>query len=178
MKKVIIYILFHVSLSFAYSNTIDQGRLEYYKAVESEESIEKAEKIFKQLKKDKDMEAVSEIYLGSLTAMKAMYVLWPGTKLEYANEGIDQMEKALAKSPDNIESLFIYGTTCYYMPFFLGKSEDAEKALKKIIDLIPQSKDKYDSEVLENAILFILEELDLTKNEKKKLYGYLADLKE
>lgn len=160
------------------SDPLEKARQEYYRAVENGDLIDIAERHFAKVKKNKRYEGVSDIYIGSLTAMRAMHVMWPGSKLEYANKGIEIMESGLQKDPDNLESLFIYGSTCYYMPFFLGKGEDAEVALKKILKLYPEQSKNYNREILENALLFILNEIELSQSEKKKVYSYLGDIQD
>jgi hypothetical protein len=160
------------------NDPLEKARKEYYKAVENGDFIDIAEQYFSNVKKNKRYEGVSDIYIGSLTAMRALHVLWPGSKLEYANKGIEIMESGLKKDPDNLESLFIYGSTCYHMPFFLGKGEDAEVALKKILKVYPEQSKNYDREILENALLFILNEIELSQSEKNKVYSYLGDIQD
>jgi len=177
LRLLILFVALIGSTTLIKCVTWEEARKEYYKAVEDGDNIEKAEELFSELKNQQEFKGVAQTYIGSLTAMKAQYVLWPGTKLEYANSGIDIMEGGLRKDPDNLEALFIYGTTCYYMPFFMGMSDEAEEALKKIVKVYPDAKNQYHPDILENAFLFILEEIELTPEEKKKVYTYLGEVK-
>lgn len=169
--KILITILFSFLIV---ANDLDQARINFYKATEKEEYLELAIDNFEALKGKENIN-LCNVYLGSLTALRAKYSIWPNKMLKFANTGIDLMEKAIKEEPNNIEILFVYGTTCYYLPFFFEKSEAAEKSLLKILDLKKEYK-KYDQEILKNAIKFIIDEL---KPEKKYLdiaKSYLKEL--
>jgi len=78
------------------------------------------------------------------------------------------MDQGLAADPQDIESLFIHGMTCYYLPFFFKRHGEAEKNLKKILFLLPQCYEKYDRVMAQNAVRFILENVPLDLEEKKQ----------
>lgn len=154
----------------------DDGDLEglrkvYYAALEEEDEIDPAIKQFESVSVSKVFFApTAKVYIGSLTAVKAKFAFWPGTKLDYANQGIAIMEEGLAKAKDNIEALFIYGTTCYYLPFFFNMGDEAEAALKKIIAVMNKSSmDQFPTELLTNALKFIEENIDLEKDEIERV---------
>ncbi len=179
MKKIVIYIssiliLFSALLSSGLKSDdkiLDELRKKYYSALEVEDEIDNAIKAFQETSKEREYyAATAKVYIGSLTAVKAKFAFWPGTKLEYANQGIEMMEEGLKDSNDNIESLFIYGTTCYYLPFFFGMSEESETALKKIIKIMDKNSLKlFPKDLLKNALIFIEENIDLDDEEKKSL---------
>jgi hypothetical protein len=178
MKFPAIYIMF-LFLSFAVSFgglTANDAELEklrktYYAALENEEDIDPAIKQFKEIVKSKPFfKSTAEVYIGSLIAVKAKFAFWPGTKLEYANKGIDLMEKGMENSQNNIEALFIYGSTCYYLPFFFGKSDEAETALKRIVNIMDKNSFAlYPKELLKNTLAFIEENIELDAKEKNRL---------
>lgn len=169
-----IYLFF--ILSILYSNPIkdlENARELYYKATENEDYLESAISKFSDIGKNSyEYKAMSMVYIGSLKALKAKYAFWPTDKLKFANEGIEILDKWISKNQNNIEALFIYGTTYYYMPFFFDKSDDAEKALKRILELESYFS-KIDQKLLKNALKFINENIELNYKEKQIINKYI-----
>jgi len=150
---------------------LEVARLSYYKSTENEKHLEPSIKLFEDIKKRfPNYAGVSQTYIGSLTLLKGKYAFWPQKKLQYVEEGLAQMDEGLKLSPNNIESLFIYGTTCYYLPFFLGKKGLAIEKLNSIIPLLSNSTVKsYDKEIMKNVLAFLLENLELSTVEEQKI---------
>jgi len=169
-----ILVLFIISILFANQNyDLQTARQTYYKATENEDFLESAINDFQNIsKKYSDKKPLSMIYIGSLKALKAKYAFWPNDKLKFANEGIDILDNWIDKNQNDIEALFIYGTTYYYMPFFFNKSAEAEKALKRILEL-ESYYSQVDQKLLKNALKFISDNLDLNSKEKQKIKKYL-----
>jgi hypothetical protein len=163
---------------YAADTKLEKLRLLYYEATEDEDKVVPAIDMMRQLKRNNPAyEGVITVYIGSLTAVKARYAFWPPDKLEYANKGIDLMEKGREVDPDNIESLFIYGTTCYYLPFFFNKSEDASEALRRIVGLVDgRAVDKYGADMVYNALEFITENIELNDSQKQKAADWMQKL--
>ena len=166
---IIVFLLLPNFLLYSNDILLKDARQLFYNATKEEEFVEKALKKFELIKKYPDHKGLATTYIGSLTAMKALYTIFPHKKLSYANEGIKIMEEGVKAAPSNIESLFIYASTCYYLPFFFGKGDDAEKAFKEIIKLAEITNMNYEPEIVKNALEFILENADLTKEEKVKV---------
>jgi len=175
---ILLAVMLSTQLLTAAESKLDKARLLYYTAIDEEDNIDKAIKLFEEIIKEKpDMKGVAKTYIGSLTAMKAAHTYWPNKKLDYANDGMDLMEQGIKMGPDNIESLFIQGTTLFNLPFFFGKSDEAEANFKKIIALLnDNSINNYDIEMLRNAVDFILENAELNNSEKKKANNYKQKL--
>lgn len=152
---------------------LQKARELYYKATLEEEHLENAVTEFENIKKnaiknsDKKLQTLTEVYLGSLVALKGKYTMWPQKKFSFANEGIDIMEKAIEGNRDQLEAIFIYGSTCHYLPFFFGKKEDAKKALKQAVVLLENDYKKLDKFMVNNILKFITERIELTPQEKK-----------
>lgn len=152
---------------------LQKARELYYKATLEEEYLETAVSEFENIKKnaqknnDKKLITLSEVYLGSLIALKGKYTMWPQKKFSFANEGIDLMEKAIEGNKDQLEAMFIYGSTCHYLPFFFGKKEDAKKALKQVVVLLENDYKKLDKFMVNNVLKFITERIELSQQEKK-----------
>lgn len=182
MKSIFLFITFFAFsmtvLSNSFSARLEKARKFYYDATQNSKKADLAIKYFTEIKRiDATLSSLADTYIGSLTAVKARDEIWPWKKFELANEGIAIMEKALKSDPNNIESLFIYGSTCYYLPFFFGKSNDAEAKLKRIIHLLnDNSINLYSQELLKNALNFIKENIKLSPEEVKKADIFLARL--
>lgn len=179
----LILIFLGTSISLRASEALTGGDLErarslYYKAVNDENSLDAAVELFEKIgEKNEDLEGLAKVYVGSLTAMKARYTFWPQKKMDLAYQGIDIMNQGIEKDSDNIEALFIQGTTLYYLPFFFEKRREAEAKLIKIIDLANADLASiYGEELLANAIKFTAEKVDLDRIRKEKADRLISEL--
>lgn len=157
---------------------MNSARQLFYDAVKVEKKLEMGIKEFETIMdKNPKMKGIATTYIGSLTMLKGKHAFWPHKKIEYVNEGLEIMDKGLELDPQNLESLFIYGSTCYYLPFFLGKSKLADEKLKKMVSLLSDNSiAKYDSEIMSNALKFVIEKIKLSENEKNTVNTYLNKL--
>jgi len=166
----LIIIIFSSMLNADINSDIRDARIYFYKASKEEEYLVKALDSFIEIsKQDQKNKARWKVYEGSLTSMKAMYVFWPQSKLEFANTGIDIMEKWIKKADTDIEALFIYGTSCYYMPFFMGQSENADWAFSRLIDVAAKKESFNNKELMNNVLDFFNEELELNSSQINKI---------
>lgn len=171
MIKATIFI-FLISFTLINSQTVlvDNARINFYKASKEEKYLLMAVELFEEiLKNSSQNEARWKVYLGSLESMKAMYSLWPQNKLEHANKGISMMEKWIQKADSDIEALFVYGTSCYYMPFFMGQKDNADWAFNRIVDVCYKSELLEEKELMNNVLEFLEKEYDLDDSRKEKL---------
>jgi len=177
MKLILFFIFIMLSIinSFSQSNKLELGRQLYYLAVKNEEKLNQAIEVFSQISKEEpSMKQLSNIYIGSLTMIKGKHAFWPHKKIDFVNEGLKIMDLAIKEEPNNIEMLFIYGSSCYYLPFFFNKKDLAINKFKKIINLLNDNSIKeYDSKILSNALEFIKEKIEITIEEKQKINKYL-----
>lgn len=157
---------------------LDKARQYYFKSIENEIYLSKSIDMFEKLKsQSEEFHGLADTYLGSLTMLKGKYAFWPLKKMEYVDKGLIEMEKGLDKDPQNIESLFIFGSTCYYLPFFLGKKELAVEKLRNIIPLLnAEIFSKYKSEVISDVLTFLKENIELSKKEREKIDTLLYQL--
>lgn len=184
MRKFAFYIAIILTLAAKngagtpFDKKMEAARIQYYEAVSDDDKIDAAINNFRALQKENPaLKAVAITYIGSLTALKAKSQFFPHQKLESANNGIELMEKGVSLAPDNIESLFIRGTTLYYLPFFFMKAEQAEADLKKIVKLVNERNiQKYKPEIVKNALDFIKENIDLSDSDSRKVDKYLKIL--
>lgn len=174
----IAFLLLFSELNADIEKKMSDARILYYKSIKEEDYLEKAYSAFESIKKSNpSMKGVATTYMGSLIMLKGKYAFWPNKKLEYVEDGIKVMDEGLASDPENLESLFIYGSSCHYLPFFLGKKSLAKTKLKKFLQVLPNSDiSRYDRTILKNAINFILEKIELTNEEKNRANEYLKKL--
>lgn len=153
------------------SSVFVKARNLYYSAIKNEDDLEPAIKLFTEIKSNhKASKGLTETYIGSLVMLKGKYAFWPQQKLKYVEEGIKKMDMGYNLDKKNIESLFIYGSSCYYLPFFLGKGDLAEEKLREIIPLLSESKIKeYEPEVIKGAMEFLLKNIKLSETEEAKV---------
>ena len=135
---------------------LQQGRKLFYTGVEQEADVRKAIDMFREIaESDSAMKGKALTYIGASTALLGKHARWPQKKFEYVTEGIRLMERGIARSPEDLESLFIYASTCHYLPFFFRKGDDARAAFERIVDLSLRNHEAYPDSLMRNAMEFI-----------------------
>ena len=146
------------------------ARKQFYAAIEDEKRIEPTIALFKRIGQvEPKHTGRTQVYIGALVALKGKHAFFPYTKLKWARRGLAIMNSGLKRNPDDLEALFIHGTTCYYLPFFFRRGDDAQRNFRKIVRLMPQQMDTYDPKLIKNVIVFLLENAKLTDDEKTYL---------
>ena len=154
---------------------LEVARKQFYAAIEDEELIEPTIALFKRIGQvAPKYTGRTQVYIGSLIALRGKHAFLPHTKLKWAKRGLAIMDSGLQKSPNDIETLFIHGTTCYYLPFFFRRGDDAQRDFREIIKLMPQRVDTYNPKLMTHVVAFLLENAKLTNDEKV----YLQTLKD
>lgn len=149
---------------------LTQARLLFYGSVEQEAQITPAIMLFEKIGAlDGRLYGRARTYIGALTALRAKHAMWPHDKWRFANEGLQLMDEGLALAPQDMEALFVHGSTCYFLPVFFGRSEDAQKNLRALARLLPDHHQHYDRGLVRNVIDFLLLRLRLNKLEKANL---------
>ena len=159
---------------------LKNARKQFYAAIEDKKQIEPTIALFKQIAQaEPEYAGRTQVYIGALVALKGKHAFFPHTKLKWARRGLAMMDSGLKKNPNDIEALFIHGTTCYYLPFFFRRGDDAQRDFRKIVKLMPQHRDAYDPKLITNVVVFLLENAKLTDAEKTYLWkiGRLEDWK-
>lgn len=149
--------------------SLNRARELFYKSIEDKDHIPEAIELFEKLKDNEALTGRVTTYLGALTALKGRFAFWPQKKLALANKGLAMMDEGILTSPDDVEALFVHGSTCYYLPFFFGRKDDAIRSLKRIIHLLPEQMYRYDPDLTNNVINFIKENVELEPVEIEKL---------
>ena len=174
---VVLLFLSYISRAIAdppAEETLKSARKQFYAAIEDKKRIEPTIKLFKRIAQMKPgYTGRTEVYVGALVALKGKHAFLPHAKLKWTKRGLTIMDKGLKKSPNDIEALFIHGTTCYYLPFFFRRSDDAQRDFKEIIKRMPLEQHTYDLKLIEHVVEFLLANAKLASNER----AYLQALK-
>ena len=159
-------------------DTLKRAREKFYAAVEHKKQIEPAIKLFERIARAEPKYAGrAEVYIGALVALKGKHAFLPHTKLKWVKRGLAIMDNGLQKRPNDIEALFIHGTTCYHLPFFFQRGDDAQRDFKEIIKQMPLQIHIYDPKLITNIAAFLLEKAKLTHDEKTYLLALRDRLK-
>lgn len=159
---------------FLYAGEIDslfvRGRHLFYSSVEEPAQIETAIAVFQDIaKRQPALAGRAMTYIGSLKALQGKFAFWPHTKWKLANQGLAVMDSGLSMNPDDIESLFVHSSTCYFLPFFFKRGEQAQKHFKRMIELLPSHLHEYDPELMRNVVRFLLDNARLSTDEINQL---------
>lgn len=171
-----------ISMTFASENEnnpklIAEARTLFYASVEDENQIRPAIKLFREIEKeDSSLAGRSLTYIGALTALRGKHALLPHNKLKWVKRGLALMDEGIQQSPEDIEALFIHGSTCFHLPFFFERGDDAQEKLKRIVALLPSGKENYDAQLLKNTIEFIEKNAELTEAEKESLRNVKTEI--
>lgn len=156
---------------------VDVGRNLFYASVEDGSKLDSAFLVFEQLKNDfPGYGGRAVTYMGALTALKGRHTFWIYTKYKLVKEGLKIMDQGIEQSPNDIEALFVYGSTCHFMPFLFGRNEEAQMAFKRILLLLPEAMHDYDQELVGNVIDFLFEHTKLTEENREMLINLKTKL--
>ena len=178
--NLILALLFSLWVDDAESNEsveemLEVARKQFYAAVEDEKQIEPTIELFKRIGENEPKYAGrTQVYIGVLVALKGKHAFFPHTKLKWVNRGLIIMDSGLETDPSDIEALFIHGTTCYHLPFFFRRRDDAQRNFKEIVKQMPTQVHAYDPKLVTNIVMFLFENAKLTRDEKV----YLQTLKD
>lgn len=149
---------------------LEQARLLFYSSVEDKRQIEPAIAAFEELiRMQPEWEGRARTYLGALAALKGKHSRSPYDKWRWANRGLKMMDAGVRMDPEDIEALFIHSSTCYFLPFFFHRGEDAQAKFRTLIRLLPEKHAQIDHPLLANVINFIAERAHLEAGERLAL---------
>ena len=140
---------------------LQEARLLFYQSIENEERIDPAIRLFRQVAQiDSSLRGRAQVYIGSLVAIKAKHAFWPHQKFDLARKGLRIMDGGLAKASTDIEALFIHTSTCYHLPWFFGRKEQAQANIQKLLALLPQASTKFDPELITAVREFLADKIE------------------
>ncbi|MCB0263725.1 MAG: hypothetical protein KDE52_00265 [Calditrichaeota bacterium] len=158
---------------------LTESREMFYKALDDKSAIEPAIERFGNLAKQYPAIAGRmKTYTGALVGLKAKYAFWPQDKLSYVNDGLKLLDEGLEKMPDDLETLFIHGTACHYLPSFIGRGAQAAADFEKIVHLLPSAYQSHDPELIEDILKFFSKEKVLSGPVNEKLLVFKQQMKQ
>lgn len=120
------------------SSSVDHLRNEFYAAIEDEnKNVALEEFIIRKYSENySDYSPIVLAYYGGVQALKAKHAFNPISKLSHLISGLNRLEEALNKSPDNLEIRFMRFSILDHVPGILGYSEEREADRDKICALL------------------------------------------
>jgi len=150
---------------------LEQARQLFYASVADKKQIEPALSAFNELIRIRpEWEGRATVYIGALIALKGKHSTWPHNKWRWANRGLKIMDEGIARNPQDAEALFIHSSTCYFLPFFFNRGEDAQTKFRTLIRLLPDQQHEFDRRMLKNVLQFLSDHAHLNPDEQKVLH--------
>ena len=118
------------SASTTFQQQLAQARAAYFQDLQGDSNAAGiAKKDFRALKAEAPDNPVVMAYSGSLALLEAArtWAFW--NKQSWSQKGLAEMDKAVAMAPDNLEARFIRGASCWHLPFFFHRKQQAEQDL-------------------------------------------------
>ncbi|MGZ5243705.1 MAG: hypothetical protein ACXWEY_16940 [Bacteroidia bacterium] len=162
MKSVFILFLSIFFTTHIWAIDINQVRVNFTKAVEDEKI---ALKMLAELESVKNSNPLYLAYYGAFQSLLAKHAFNPYNKLDYLKKSQATLKKAIAKKPDDAEMRFLRFSIQYYVPKFLGFSNDLDEDKKVILANVHRCP----AEVSGVISRFMLETDMLSETEKKQL---------
>ncbi len=161
--------LMHGSSEAGKSLHLNQARELFYSAVDDGKVVDKAVLAFTSLEDDSNSTGLALTYLGALEALKGKHSFWPHNKLKHVKKGLRMMDEGIKADPTDLESHFVRGSTCHFLPGFFNRQDTAKADFLKIIELLPEEKHKYGKDMINGMIDFIWKNFEMTDAQKAKL---------
>ena len=136
---------------------LESARELFYQSVDEETYISPAIRKYSELKQIySDFTGRITVYLGALISLKAKFHKVPSKRLALVKSALKKMKEGLAVDPEDLESLFVYGSICHQLPPIFKKSQEAENIFRKIYALLPEKKANHSDDALSNIVEYML----------------------
>lgn len=100
---------------WAYNIVSDSDMALFMNATDNDKDVDKAIAVWKQYKADNPENPAVATYYGNLLASRASHASFPFTKIKYANEGLDVIDKMLETTIENTTDMGIAENTPAYL---------------------------------------------------------------
>jgi len=113
-------------------------RTGFYAAIEDEDKVDLLEEFIVN-KYSQDYTKYNPLilaYFGAIQTLKAKHAFNPFSKFSHLIYGLNRLEEAIERSPDNLEIRFIRFSILDHLPGFLGYSEEREADKENICRLL------------------------------------------
>lgn len=102
------------------------AKLLYFQGVAGEgKAAQRSEAMFSKLQHAEPENAVVQVYLGSLQLLRGARTLAVWDKLPLINRGLEQMDQAVERAPEQLEVRFIRAVSTHHLPFFFDRSKQS-----------------------------------------------------
>jgi hypothetical protein len=109
-----------------FNQRLAEARRQYFANLQGDRAAGyQARASFRALAHDYPEQSVVEAYSGSLELLEAArtWAIWDKRRL--ANEGLQKMDQAVNHAPGDLEARFIRAASCWHLPFFYKRKEQA-----------------------------------------------------
>jgi hypothetical protein len=153
MVKIILYIVFLLSLILSHAQELEKLRLEFPYIDEQKTSV-----FYDNIVKESSDLAI--LYKGALYFYKSKYVDSPLQKYKFFKKGKALVDEACSKQPKDIEYRYIRLVFQHKLPDFLGYNKNKKSDLEFFIKKYPEATHNHKKKMLEN--LMEIEEIRIT----------------
>jgi hypothetical protein len=123
---LILFTVFAVHAGADFNQRLAEARRQYFANLQGNRAAgDGARASFAALVHDYPEQPVVEAYSGSLELLEAArtWAIWDKRRL--ANEGLQKIDQAVNRAPGNLEARFIRAASCWHLPFFYKRKEQA-----------------------------------------------------
>lgn len=100
-------------------------------------------------------------YAGALDVVEARHGFWPRERMEPLKRGLPRLDSATALDPGNAEIRYLRLTSCYYLPFFLGRKGSVKEDFEALASGLPAQRDRFPARWYLAVSGFVLEKGDV-----------------
>ncbi len=117
----------------AFASRLAEARRAYFDDLEGKRGADdSARQQFAALEAERPHEPVLDAYLGSLDLLESARTFAVWRKRTLAAQGLEKLDTAVSRAPDNLEARFVRALTTWHLPFFFHRKDQAEQDLSYI----------------------------------------------
>lgn len=108
-------------------------------------------------------------FQGAFDIVEARHAVWPPTRLKALRRGLDRLDEAVRRAPDDVDVRYLRLTSTYYLPALFGRERSVRTDFKALADLLPAVSGAYPSGWYVPLTDFVLKNAPLTAVERDRL---------
>lgn len=81
--------------------------------------------------------AVWLAFRGAFDIVEARHAVWPPARLKALRRGLDRLDEAVRRAPDDVDVRYLRLTSTYYLPALFGRAESVRSDFNALADLLP-----------------------------------------
>ncbi len=112
----------------------------YLAAIKSPSAVERGLKLTEVALMERKDSALFKAYHGAFLALKARDSFWPLRKWNFAQDGLKELDQAVASENRDLEVRLLRATITHNLPLFFNRKEEAGQDLKWIIETLDTNK--------------------------------------